>query len=83
MNIMCRYIVCTINTFFPQPVKTTPGAYTNDETSFIQYLKTITKEYEEGSYSEDGKGGQDNKGEWYMFKATPPGTDKGNFEPIK
>ena len=67
----------------PQPVKTTPGAYTNDETSFIQYLKTITKEYEEGSYSEDGKGGQDNKGEWYMFKATPPGTDKGNFEPIK
>ena len=67
----------------PQPVKTTPGAYTNDKTSFIQYLKTINKEYEEGSYSEDGKGGQDNKGEWYMFKATPPGTDKGNFEPIK
>ena len=66
-------------------ITTTPVVYTNNEPSFIEYLKTINKEYKEGSYSEDGEGGQDNNDKWYEFVVndTPPGTDKGNFKPIK
>ena len=48
-------------------ITTTPVVYTNNEPSFIEYLKTINKEYKEGTYSEDGEGGQDKNGKWYFL----------------
>jgi hypothetical protein len=48
-------------------ITTTPVVYTNNETSFKEYLNTINKEYKEGTYSEDGEGGQDKNDKWYFL----------------